>query len=35
MTRHFGESVQVRHYQGQLIAFTWRAANYSVRVLDM
>jgi hypothetical protein len=35
MTRHIGESVQVRQQQGQLIAFTWRAAIYPVRVLDM
>ncbi len=35
MTRHIGESVQVRHHQGQLIAFTWRATSYPVRVIDM
>jgi len=35
MTRHIGESVQVRHHQGQLTAFTWRAATYPVRVIDM
>jgi hypothetical protein len=35
MPRHIGESVQVRYHQGQLTAFTWRAATYPVRVLDM
>jgi hypothetical protein len=35
MTRYIGESVQVRHHQGQLIAFIWRNATYPVRVIDM